>query len=354
MASDHFATVPFAMDRLRRRIITIPAIFGAAVVLMALAPLWIPVAMVLDVCQRRWRLPSTRLGLFALCWCWLEAFGVAIAALLWLAGQRSNQQAHHRLQSWWAASMMAALQLTTGIRVSTQVGSMPPGPAVMLCRHASLADSLVSAWAITSIARMRPRYVLKRELLADPCLDVVGHRLPNYFLDRHAADANAELDALTELARGMTSTDVTVIFPEGTRASASKRQSMLLSIAQSDQRRAQRLQPLIHLLPPRPGGAAAILAGCPQADVVIAWHSGFDGLDTFGGIIRHLAAPPPPIRFATWRVPRKHVPDDPAAFADWLDDQWLLADRRVDEAIRADANRQDPRGADAAPTDSSR
>ena len=54
----------------------------------------------------------------------------------------------------------------------------------MLCRHASLADSLVSAWVITSVAGMNPRYVLKRELLVDPCLDIVGNRLPNHFLDR--------------------------------------------------------------------------------------------------------------------------------------------------------------------------
>jgi len=38
--------------------------------------------------------------------------------------------------------------------------------------------------------------VLKRELLADPCLDIVGNRLPNHFLDRHATDSGPELAAL--------------------------------------------------------------------------------------------------------------------------------------------------------------
>jgi 1-acyl-sn-glycerol-3-phosphate acyltransferase len=124
---------------------------------------------------------------------WLEAVGVTIAAGLWLVGQRRNARAHFALQRWWAAQLMNALQLTTGIRVdAADATSLSPGPAIMLCRHASLADSLLSAWVVTSKARMNPRYVLKKELLADPCLDVVGNRLPNYFLDRQAPDSATE------------------------------------------------------------------------------------------------------------------------------------------------------------------
>ena len=33
---------------------------------------------------------------------------------------------------------------------------------------------------------LRLRYVLKRELLWDPCLDIVGQRVPNIFVDRDA------------------------------------------------------------------------------------------------------------------------------------------------------------------------
>ena len=64
---------------------------------------------------------------------------------------------------------------------------------------------------------MNPRYVLKRELLADPCLDVVGQRLPNHFLDRQATDSTPELLALEELVTGIDESTVGIIFPEGTR-----------------------------------------------------------------------------------------------------------------------------------------
>ena len=71
-----------------------------------------------------------------------------------------------------------------------------------------------------------------------------------------------------------------------------------------------------------------MVEGCPAADVVIAWHVGFDGLDTFGGILRHLAHRPAPVRFHARRIPRAEVPtgDD---FTRWLDDQWVQADAAV-------------------------
>ena len=65
---------------------------------------------------------------------------------------------------------------------------------------------------------------------------------------------------------------------------------------------------------------------------MIGWHVGFDGLDTFGGILRHLARRPPAVRFRVRRIPRAEVPSGPA-FADWLDQVWLQADRDVHEML---------------------
>jgi 1-acyl-sn-glycerol-3-phosphate acyltransferase len=207
----------------------------------------------------------------------------------------------------------------------------------MLCRHASLADSLLSAWVITSVAVMNPRYVLKRELLFDPCLDIVGNRLPNHFLDREAPDSNVELDALRALSAALTVDQVAVIFPEGTRATPAKRTRALDRIRERDPERADRLSGLRHLLPPRPAGSAALVEGCPQADVVIAWHVGFDGLDTFAGIRRHLERVPPPVEFHARRVPRSEVPSG-TAFTRWLDDQWLAADAAVEALLHPTAS----------------
>lgn len=321
------------MSAVQRRAVSIPALLLAALALVVLLPLWLPLAALSDGVRLRWRLPTVRLLAFAVCWAWLETIGVTVALLLWLSGQRRNQRAHFGLQRWWAARLMGALQLTTGIRIeAADASSLPPGPAIMLCRHASLADSLLSAWVVTSTARMNPRYVLKKELLADPCLDIVGNRLPNYFLDRQAPDSTIELSKLRSLAAGLTDGEVAIIFPEGTRSSPKKRERALEKIRERDPARADRLAGMLHLLPPRPAGTQALLGGRPDADVIIAWHVGFDGLDTFGGVLRHLARRPRAVQFHARRIARADVPDG-ASFTRWLDDQWLQSDRAVHDLL---------------------
>jgi 1-acyl-sn-glycerol-3-phosphate acyltransferase len=312
-----------------RRLTSVSGLFIAAVLLLLLLPIWIPVTIAVDLVRGRWRLPLARLLLFALGWAWLEAASVVMTFGLWIGGQRNNRTIHYRLQTWWAANVLGVLRATTGIRVRAEgVDQLEPGPAIMLCRHASLADSLVSAWVVTSLAGMRPRYVLKRELLADPCLDIVGNRLPNHFLDREAADSQVELDALTRLSAGMGARDIAVIFPEGTRASPTKRERAMNRLRERDPARAERLSGLQHLLPPRPAGSAALIAGAPGADIVIGWHVGFDGLDTFGGIIRHLARKPAEVQFKVRRISRDDVPEG-AAFTEWIDALWLRTDQDV-------------------------
>jgi len=321
--------VPTVSPTVRRRLQSIPALFLGAVLLVLFLPLWVIGAALFDAARGRFRLPTTRLLAFALCWSWLEVAGVSIAFALWLTRRTHDEAVHYRLQRWWAARLMDALRITTGLRIeAAEAESLSPGPAVMLCRHASLADSLVSAWVVTSGAHMNPRYVLKRELLFDPCLDIVGTRLPNHFLDREATDSTVELDALRTLSAGLQADQIAIIFPEGTRAAPKKRERAMQKIKDKDPERADRLATLQHLLPPRPAGSAALLDGCPDADVVIAWHVGFDGLDTFGGILRHLGRTPPPVQFQARRVPRAEVPSGDQ-FTRWLDDQWVQADRAV-------------------------
>jgi hypothetical protein len=72
--------------------------------------------------------------------------------------------------------------------------------------------------------------------------------------------------------------------------------------------------------------------GAARADVVIAWHIGFEGLDSFGGILRAAGRGFDPIRFVARRVPCAEVPRD-ERFADWLDAQWLRMDVEVEEAL---------------------
>ncbi len=338
---DRAATVAGVFgSRFRRRLISVPAIFAAAILFVVLCPLWILLSALADIIRGRFRLPTTRLLAFGTCWAWLESVGIAISFGLWLAHRSSDQAAHYRIKRWWAGNLMKALELTTGMGLEyTALDQVTPGRAVVLCRHASLADSLVSAFVFTGPAAKHTRYVLKKELEADPCLDIVGHRLPNHFLNRTATDSAAELDALRALAAldgGLGPDDLAVIFAEGTRSSTKKRVRALEKIGERDPERAARLAGLQHLIPPRPAGSRALLQGDPNADVVLAWHVGFDGLSDFNGILKHLARKPRPVQFTMRRIPRAEVPvDDEAAFERWLDESWLRMDADVDRMLNS-------------------
>jgi 1-acyl-sn-glycerol-3-phosphate acyltransferase len=320
--------------RVRRRAVSIPALVVAAVVITLTIPIWLPGSIVADGVRGRFRFPIARLLAFGVCWTWIELAGVARATISWVTGRANDADAQYALMAWWAGALMRALTATTGIRPQLEsADELTGGDAIVVARHASLADSLLSAWAIRVRSDLQPRYVLKQELLGDPCLDIVGLRVPNHFLDRDAADAVSELQALRELGAGVGPGVVAVIFAEGTRANDDKRRRALERIADRDPARADRLSALRRLLPPRPAGTRALVEGAPSADVVLAWHTGFDGLDSFGGMIRKLAAPLPPVRFVPRRVPRRDVPSGDA-FDPWLDEQWLRLDREVDVALQ--------------------
>ena len=325
---------------MKRRLISMPGLILGAVILTVAIPVWLPLVLVIDACRLRWRFPLARLLSFAVCWAWLETVGVVCSAFYWLTAQSKNLTKHYALQRWWADRLLAALKATCGFSVEVEeIEALQPGPILMFARHASLADSLVSAYVVTTLAQMKPRYVLKRELLADPCLDVVGQRLPNHFLDRNATDSTPELQALEALVTDIDVSTVGIIFPEGTRANEKKRKRAIEKIALIDSSRADRLHDMKHLLPPRPAGAAAMLRGCPSADVVFAWHVGFEGLDTFGGILRAISSRMPPIRFHLRRVERTGIPSNSITDTDeltkWLDSEWMRMDREVDEALKA-------------------
>ena len=316
-----------------RRPVTVGAVFLGAVLLLLLLPIWLIVSALVDASGRRWRVPTVRLVAFLLCWTWLELAGVVSSIGLWCIGRARDRRRNYSLQRWWAARLIGSLRLTCGLDISV-VGAdgLGDGPLVVLGRHASLGDALVSAWALGSIGGRTPRYVLKKELSLDPCLDIVGRRLPNYFVDRTSAAVSRELDGISALAHDLRHCDVAVIFPEGTRANDRKRRESLDRMRGRDAARADRLEALQHLLPPKPSGAQALVESAGSADVALMWHIGFDGLDTFGRIRRRLALGAPRAMVVFERHERSSVPEG-EEFVHWLDTQWLSLDRKVAEAL---------------------
>ena len=312
-----------------RRPVMGTAVVVLAVVLLATCVVWIPVLTLVDLLRRRWRLPLLRFVAFGTLWSWLETCGLIGAGGVFVMGQAKNKSLNYRLQAWWTRNVVRALRVTVGLRIEVEgFNELGEGPFVALCRHASLADSVMSAWVLVDHAHLKPRYVLKKELKMDPCLDVVGHRLPNYFIDRTSANVASELQGIEQMAAGLAIDEVAVIFPEGSRANIVKRTRALSKLRLRSPERATRLEKLQHLLPPKPAGAAALLTAVPNANVITMWHSGFDGLDTFRGIVRHLAQRAIRVHVKITEHHRATVASG-EAFVDWLDEQWLIMDDAV-------------------------
>lgn len=318
------------MDRtwIRRPVMTAGVVL-LAILLLASVPVWLPVLTLVDLVRRRFRFPLARFAAFGTLWAWLETLGLLVAGILFVAGQSKNLSANYALQAWWTRNVVRALRPTVGVKIEVEgFNDLGPGPYIALCRHASLADSVMSAWVLADHAHLKPRYVLKKELKLDPCLDVVGHRLPNYFIDRTSANISSELQGIEQMAAGLRDNEVAVIFPEGSRANPLKREKAIAKLLARSPERASRLQKLQHLLPPKPAGASALLAAVPHANVITMWHSGFDGLDTFKGIVHHLARRAIRVHVKITEHHRSTVASG-EAFVEWLDAQWIAMDDAV-------------------------
>jgi 1-acyl-sn-glycerol-3-phosphate acyltransferase len=294
--------------------------------------------MFVDAGRGRWRFPISRLIAFATCWAWLETLGLLVALILFFTGRGRSVPAHYALQTWWCRSLIQALGFTVGLQITVEGAEhVGPGPFIALGRHASLADSIMSSWVVASHVGLRPRFVLKKELKMDPCLDILGHRLPNYFVDRESSDVAGELQGIEQMAAGLGAKDCAVIFPEGSRASAKKRVRALEKLRERAPRRAETLASLKYLIAPKPAGANALLSAVPEANVLTIWHSGFDGLDTFSGILSHLGRTKAKVHVHVEEISRVAIPSGDA-FVAWLDAKWVEMDNAVRRQLDKDAN----------------
>ncbi len=314
-----------------RRAVTVPAVALGSAALGTTVGLWAPVAGAIDLARSGLRFPRVRLLSFAWAWTSLETLGALSASALWLTGRSGDARAHYALQRWWAARLVDALRVLADLRFDVHgLDQLAPGPVVVCARHVSIADALLPAWLLGRVG-MQPRYILKDDLLLDPSLDIVGHRLPNHFVDRVPDDRGGELTAIEELGRGMGRADGAVIFPEGMVVTDARRARAIDQLRTRDPARAERLAGLRLLAPVRPAGTAALLRGAPAADIVFLTHVGLEGLRRVADAPAHVPLRDP-VRVEIRRVARRDVPAG-AEFARWLDDEWCRADATVARAL---------------------
>jgi len=308
---------------MKRRWITIPGIVFAALLLLITVPVWLPVAALFDMALGR-RLATVRALTFATAYACAEVAGLSRAML---AGQ--DPEANYELQRAWALGLWNVAVGLYQLDVHLDGEDLAsPGPVLLLPRHSSLADTLLPI-ALIGPARMRPRYVLKKELLWDPCLDVVGNRVPNAFVQRSGDTENA-LAGVAALAKDMGQQDAIVLYPEGTRFSP-ERQARAL--ARLNPERRERCAAWRHVLPPHHGGVYAALE-IRKMDVVFCAHRGLEpsanALALLNGSMIGQR-----IDVSLWRVSASQIPAGRAEQALWLDAMWEEMERRVEAMHRA-------------------
>ncbi len=329
------------MRTLGRRLVSVPLYLLLATGSVASAPLWVPALALVDLFRSGTR-AALRCGVFFAFYLLCEAAGILASGALWLGAavspglRRRYLEANYALQRWWASSLWRGSRAIFGFHLELEGGdAVTPPPILLLIRHASVADTLIPAALVTRDRGIRLRYVIKRELLWDPCLDIVGHRLPNYFVDRQAIEGEREIRGLAELAAGLGRDEGILVYPEGTRFTPAKRERILTRLAEGgDPALLERAKGLERTLPPRIGGTLALLDASPGADVVICAHTGFEAAGSFWDLW-HGDLVGSRVRVRFWRVLRRDVPASREARIRWLYDQWTRVDRWIAENAAA-------------------
>ncbi len=317
---------------LARRLLSIPALLLATLVFSVLAPLLLIIALALCWLPALAGAPRT-LG-FLVWYLWCETLGVLASTGLWLwaklrrwpATAPANLAAHYALQHWWVRRLFGGARRLFGFRLHISGTDALPGPApILLSRHASLADTLLPFVTYALPQHKRLAYVMKRELLWEPCLDIVGQRLPNCFVDRDAEDGSREAGLIARLLQQLAADTTLVIFPEGTRFSPARQQRALTRLADKvPAALLMRMQGWTHLLPPRLGGPLALLAANAAGigrDLLFCAHQGLEEASHFRSLLRgSLIGQKVSIHF--WRIPFAQIPKDEDGQRALLLAQW--------------------------------
>ena len=193
----------------------------------------------------------------------------AACAGLWVAsgfgrhvGSERMRRAHYAVVRWFVAGFYRTTTRLTGIDVHVVASeaaettlSSRRDPVIVLSRHAGEGDSLLVLHELLCRHRRRPRVVLHEALRLDPLIDVIGHRLPNRFVDPRGGDTEGEIAAL---AGDMEDADAVLIFPEGGNFSRSRRQRGIERLEQDGHdEEAASARAMRHVSAPRPGGTLA-------------------------------------------------------------------------------------------------
>jgi 1-acyl-sn-glycerol-3-phosphate acyltransferase len=317
-----------------RRAVTVPTYLCLGVLSLALLPVMMLLALAIDAVRRTGHLVTLRCALAVALYFVCEAVGIVASLILWALNGIWPGATVDRAVTWnlllqrvWARTLFTGATWLFSMRVQTMgADAVRRGPLFLFSRHASTLDALLPAVFVTHPSTLRLGHVMKRELLWDPCLDIVGQRTRNAFIRRGAGERDKEIALLRQLAMAAGERDGVLLFPEGTRFSPAKRERALHYLEDTRQfARLARLQRLHCVLPPHTGGALALLETRPDIDVAFLAHVGFEGTaslnDIWSGKLIGRT-----IRLCFWRVPSAEIPQHTEGRIEWLDAQWARVD----------------------------
>jgi 1-acyl-sn-glycerol-3-phosphate acyltransferase len=340
--------------RLVRRIVLAPLVIVVAVAVIVLSPLLAVATLVVGLigrARRRTHPPALR-GLrvlaFAIIWLAAEASALFMCLGLWVAsgfGGRLRtepyQSRHYAVMRWFLDQIFAGAARTFGLRVEVDEPEPDDGeraarlarPVIVLSRHAGPGDSFLLVHQLLSVYGRRPRIVMKATMQLDPGVDVVTNRLPNVFIQPRQVGEKLFTEQIERLASGLDQAGALVIFPEGGNWTPGRWQRGIRRLERAGRRDlAARARQMPNLLPPRPGGALAAIAACPDADVIFVAHAGLDRLVSVGDVWRSLPIGAI-VRAKWWRVPVGEVPRsaDHEEQVQWLYEWWKRIDTWISE-----------------------
>jgi 1-acyl-sn-glycerol-3-phosphate acyltransferase len=335
-----------------RRPVTITAWLAMSILCLALSPLLIALAGIASALMRR---PQPLILARLLVAYFARELAVLIAcAALWLASgagllmrTKRFQLLHYRLLRWFvhgvATRALELLDIDVKPELSAETARALEAdrPMLLFSRHAGPGDTVILVDLLLTRFDRLPSVVFKASLAIDPCVDLIGHRLPHAVLD--TADPDECEARIATVAAELGPRGVLLLFPEGGNFTAERRRQAIGKLWRKGLRReAAKAQEMSHVLPPRPTGALAALRANPSADVIFGAHTGL-GLAAFPRELWRKTPIGKTLTARMWLAPAADRPSDPEAQVDWIYDWW----KRLDEWIEHQGQEPETEGGPA-------
>jgi 1-acyl-sn-glycerol-3-phosphate acyltransferase len=302
-----------------RRLVTIPVACAVAVGALAVSPLLLGGSALMALVARS-SLPPRSVAL---------VMAYAVIELRTLMKIATADVDGDGLMRDFLASAYASARKILDVEVVLDPSSASPdsiprhAPLIVLSRHCGPGDSVLVAWLLMFVYRLRVRIVLKAVLRYEPVLDFAAQRNCLCFLARGERARQQIHDVAAQLSGGQ----ALLLFPEGANFTWPRWHAAIAELRKTDGlRAARRAFRRSYTLPPRAGGATAAVRGAPSANVLVLTHGGFcsDGRDRRWWelpIHRQLLV-------RTNLVPASSLPK-PDQLGEWLERTWTHVDTWV-------------------------